>query len=69
MRGQLAMPTLLRQRHSSWSITFARSRQSRSARPFIEEAERVQPVATEGGWYAVLRVPAIRSDEEFASNF
>ncbi|HKT51052.1 MAG TPA: pyridoxal phosphate-dependent aminotransferase [Candidatus Angelobacter sp.] len=64
---QAAAPTLLAQRHGFQQQLMARVRSN------VAELDRQlsdQKVCTrleiEGGWYAVIRVPAIRSDEELA---
>lgn len=64
---QAAAPTLLAQRHGLQQQLMARVRSN------LAELDRQlsdQKVCTrleiEGGWYAVIRVPAIRSDEELA---
>src|SRR6267378_2869622 len=64
---QLAMPTLLRQRHSFLEQLLSRVRAN------LEQLDRLlrrqnacSRLATEGGWYVVLRVPAIRSDQDLA---
>jgi aspartate/methionine/tyrosine aminotransferase len=64
---QLAMPVLLTQRHS-----FQEQLMSRIRRNLAELDRRLAGqractrLAVEGGWYALLRVPATRSDEDFA---
>ena len=64
---QAAAPTLLAQRHGFQQQLMARVRSN------VAELDRQlsdQKVCTrleiEGGWYAVIRVPAIRTDEELA---
>jgi alanine-synthesizing transaminase len=64
---QVAAPTFLAQRHGLQQQLMARVRSD------LAELDRQlsdQKVCTrleiEGGWYAVIRVPAIRSDEELA---
>lgn len=64
---QAAAPTLLAQRHGLQQQLMARVRSN------VAELDRQlsdQKVCTrleiEGGWYVVIRVPAIRSDEELA---
>jgi alanine-synthesizing transaminase len=64
---QLALPALIEQRDD-----FQRQLLSR-VRANLEELDRLlekqsacSRLAVEGGWYAVLRVPAIRSDDELA---
>jgi aspartate/methionine/tyrosine aminotransferase len=64
---QLAMPALFEQRKS-----FQRQLLSRVSENLAEldrqlaDQKACTRFALEGGWYAVLRVPAIRSDEELA---
>jgi alanine-synthesizing transaminase len=64
---QLAMPALFEQRKS-----FQRQLLSRVSENLAEldrqlaDQKACSRLAVEGGWYAVLRVPAIRSDEELA---
>jgi aspartate/methionine/tyrosine aminotransferase len=64
---QLATPVFLAQRHGFQKQVMARIRKN------LEDLDRqlaLQKSCTrlevEGGWYAVLRVPAIGSDEELA---
>jgi alanine-synthesizing transaminase len=64
---QVAAKTLLDQRHSFQEQLMLRVRQN------LEELDRqlsqkksCMRLEVEGGWYAVLRVPATRSDEELA---
>ena len=65
---QLATPTLLEQRHGFQKQLMTRVRRN------LAELERQlarQKACTrlelEGGWYAVLRVPAVQTDEEMAT--
>src|SRR5712692_4277007 len=64
---QIALPTLLEQRHA-----FQKQLMSRVRRNLAELDRQLagQKACTrltvEGGWYAVLRVPATRSDEDLA---
>lgn len=64
---QLAAPSLLAQRDRFQYQLMARVRQNLAE---LDRQLAVQESCTrlevEGGWYAVLRVPAIRSDEELA---
>jgi len=62
---QLAVPTLLEQRRNVQPLLLDRVRAN------LEELDRVlskqktcQRLSVEGGWYAVLRVPATQSDED-----
>ena len=64
---QLATPTLLEQRKTIQPLILDRLRTN------LEELDRrlgkqgaCQRLAVEGGWYAVLRVPVTRTDEELA---
>jgi len=64
---QLAMPAFLAQRRSFQEQLMARVRRN------LDELDRqiagqkvCSRLGVEGGWYAVLRVPATRSDEELA---
>jgi aspartate/methionine/tyrosine aminotransferase len=64
---QLAAPEFLRQRHTFQKQLMARVRAN------LEELDRqiagqknCGRLEMEGGWYAVLRIPATRSDEELA---
>ncbi len=65
--GQLAAPEFLRLRHGFQKQLMARVRTN------LEELDRqiagqkhCTRLEVEGGWYAVLRIPATRSDEELA---
>jgi len=64
---QLALPALLDQRKQVQPLLLDRIRAN------LEELDRklarhksCQRLAAEGGWYAVLRVPATQSDEDLA---
>jgi aspartate/methionine/tyrosine aminotransferase len=64
---QLAAPAFLEQRHGFHKQVIARVRGN------LAELDRqlalqksCERLEVEGGWYAVLRVPAVRSDEELA---
>ncbi|HWZ42767.1 MAG TPA: pyridoxal phosphate-dependent aminotransferase [Candidatus Saccharimonadales bacterium] len=64
---QLAAPVLLEQRHRFQKQLLERVRRN------LDELDRqlstqkhCNRLHVEGGWYAVLRIPAIRSDEDFA---
>jgi aspartate/methionine/tyrosine aminotransferase len=64
---QLAAPAFLEQRHGFHKQVMARVRAN------LAELDRklalqksCERLEVEGGWYAVLRVPAVRSDEELA---
>src|SRR6266567_2037663 len=64
---QLAVPTFLEQRHA-----FQKQLMSRVRRNLAEldrqlaRQKACRRLTVEGGWYAVLRVPATRSDEDLA---
>ena len=64
---QLATPGFLRQRQNFQAQLMARVRLNLAE---LDRQLAAQPVCSrlgiEGGWYAVLRIPATRSDEEFA---
>ncbi len=64
---QLAVPTLLAQRKSVQPILMDRVR--KNLREFdrqLAAQKTCQRLEIEGGWYAVLRVPATQSDEDLA---
>jgi len=64
---QCALPTLLAQRHAMQRQIAARVETNLSQ--LDEQLARQKPISrleAEGGWYAVLRVPAVQSDEELA---
>jgi aspartate/methionine/tyrosine aminotransferase len=64
---QLAMPVFLDRRRSFQEQLLARVRQNLSELDRqLSQQKSCSRLAVEGGWYAVLRVPAIRSDEELA---
>jgi aspartate/methionine/tyrosine aminotransferase len=64
---QLAMPVFLDQRRTFQEQLLARVRQNLSELDRqLSEQKACTRLAVEGGWYAVLRVPAIRSDEDLA---
>jgi aspartate/methionine/tyrosine aminotransferase len=64
---QLAMPTLFEQRHSFHTQLLSRVRENLAALDRQLAGQKAcSRLAVEGGWYAVLRIPAIRSDEEMA---
>jgi alanine-synthesizing transaminase len=64
---QLAIPVFLDQRRTFQEQLLARVRQNLSELDRqLSEQKACTRLAVEGGWYAVLRVPAIRSDEELA---
>jgi alanine-synthesizing transaminase len=64
---QLAMPALLEQRHSFQEQLLARARQNLAELDRQLSGQRAcSRLAAEGGWYAVLSVPILRSDEDLA---
>jgi aspartate/methionine/tyrosine aminotransferase len=64
---QLAMPVFLDQRRTFQEQLLARVRQNLSELDRqLSRQKSCSRLAVEGGWYAVLRVLAIRSDEELA---
>ncbi len=64
---QCAMPVLLGQRHSFQKQLMARANENLfELDRQLAEQKSCSRLELEGGWNAVLRVPAIRSDEEFA---
>jgi alanine-synthesizing transaminase len=64
---QLAVPAMLQQRHDIQRQLMERVRANVAALDSQLAAQKVcQRLAVEGGWYAVLRIPAIGSDEDFA---
>jgi aspartate/methionine/tyrosine aminotransferase len=64
---QLAIPVFLEQRGTFQEQLLARVRQNLSELDRqLSRQKSCSRLAVEGGWYAVLRVPAIRSDEDLA---
>src|SRR6266446_480855 len=64
---QLAMPAFLEERHSFQEQLLSRVRGNLAELDRQVGGQRAcSRLAVEGGWYAVLRVPAIRSDEDLA---
>jgi alanine-synthesizing transaminase len=64
---QLAIPVFLEQRRSFQEQLLARVRRNLSELDRqLSQQKSCGRLAVEGGWYAVLRVPAIRSDEDLA---
>ena len=64
---QLAAPVLLQQRKQFQQQLMARVRSNITELDSqLEGNQHVSRLAVEGGWYAVLRVPATRPDEELA---
>jgi alanine-synthesizing transaminase len=65
--AQLAIPVFLRQRHSFQEQLLSRVRRNLAELDHLLAGQSAcSRLAVEGGWYAVLRVPAIRSDEDLA---
>ncbi len=64
---QLAMPAFLEERHSFQEQLLSRVRGNLANLDRHVAGQRAcSRLAVEGGWYTVLRVPAIRSDEDLA---
>jgi alanine-synthesizing transaminase len=64
---QLAIPEFLRQRHGFQEQLMSRVRRNLAELDRqLAEQKNCCRLEVEGGWYAVLRVPATRSDEELA---
>jgi alanine-synthesizing transaminase len=64
---QLAIPDFLRQRHSFQEQLLSRVRRNLAELDHLLAGQSAcSRLAVEGGWCAVLRVPAIRSDEDLA---
>src|SRR6266481_4299210 len=64
---QLAMPAFLDQRHSFQEQLLSRVRENLAELDHLLAGQNAcSRLATEGGWYAALRVPAIHGDEELA---
>jgi aspartate/methionine/tyrosine aminotransferase len=64
---QLAMPALLTQRRGFQEQLMTRARRNLAELDRQLAGQKVcSRLAVEGGWYAVLRVPATRSDEDLA---
>ena len=64
---QLAAPVLLQQRKHFQQQLMARVRANLAVLDAqLAQKQHVSRLAVEGGWYAVLRVPATRPDEELA---
>jgi alanine-synthesizing transaminase len=66
---QAATPALLGQRHAFQQQLMARVRENLAELDRqLAGQESCSRLEVEGGWYAVLRIPATRPDEEFALN-
>jgi alanine-synthesizing transaminase len=64
---QLALPAFLEQRHSFQQQVLARVRKNLAELDRqVAQQKSCSRLHFEGGWYAVLRVPAMRSDEDLA---
>jgi alanine-synthesizing transaminase len=64
---QLAIPAFLEQRHSFQKQVTDRARRNLSEMDTqLEGIGSCSRLKVEGGWYAVLRIPAVRPDEDFA---
>jgi alanine-synthesizing transaminase len=64
---QLAAPELLAQRHRIQPLLLDRVRTNLEQLDLLLARQKAcQRLEVEGGWYAVLRVPAIQSDEDLA---
>jgi alanine-synthesizing transaminase len=64
---QLAIPTFLEQRHAFQEQVMSRIRRNLAELDRqLALQDKCTRLAVEGGWSAILRVPAIRSDEELA---
>jgi aspartate/methionine/tyrosine aminotransferase len=64
---QLAIPAFLEQRHAFQEQVMARVRKNLAELDVQLTAQKsCRRLHAEGGWYAVLRVPAMRSDEDLA---
>jgi aspartate/methionine/tyrosine aminotransferase len=64
---QHALPELLAQRNHIQPQLLKRARSNlRFLDEYLQSAKAVQRLRVEGGWYAVLRVPAKESDEDLA---
>lgn len=64
---QLAAPVLLEERHSFQKQLMSRVRENLAELDLqLKASQRCRRLEVEGGWYAVLRVPATRPDEDLA---
>ncbi len=67
---QWAFSALFEQRHSLQPQLLRRIRENRaSLKKLLSAQSRCELLDTDGGWYAVLRVPAGRSDEDLVVDF
>ena len=64
---QHALPTILANRHVTEEAIRARTRENLAlAREAITRAPAASVLNVEGGWYAIVRVPETRTDEQWA---
>ena len=63
---QLALPALLGARHATQERIVARVRQNLASLEQALSGSAASVLRVEGGWYAVVRLPLLRSDEEWA---
>jgi aspartate/methionine/tyrosine aminotransferase len=64
---QLAMPAFFEQRHSFQEQLLSRVHGNlKELDCFLTQQNACRRLAVEGGWYGVLRVPEVRSDEDLA---
>jgi aspartate/methionine/tyrosine aminotransferase len=64
---QLALPALLEQRKNIQPLILDRLRSNREELDAqVAKQQSCKRLQVEGGWYAVLRVPVTRSDEDLA---
>lgn len=66
---QLALPKLLATRSVVRDAIVARARANREALRVFCRSTPVSVLRVEGGWYAVLRLPATQSDEDWTLEF
>ena len=64
--AQIALPELLANRHGAADAIRARVRANDAALRAACRDSEATPLFVEGGWYAVVRFPATRSDEDWA---
>lgn len=63
---QHALPALLASRHVAEAAILERARANQKSLQTACESSPVSLLSTEGGWYAVLRLPSVMNDEEWA---
>lgn len=66
---QHALPALLGSRHVAEAAILERARANQSILRTASEGSPVSVLSAEGGWYAVLRLPDVMNDEEWALTF